>query len=155
MAGRPKQTASKKSLFDHIDDITIKKSNWSEEDSKTFDTYMINRFLSMDIGLIELVDSIQMYTTGIPLDKKSTHTIYKEYLPKKKLYNKYIKQNSSVKYPDELIDLFKNYYQLGSKDVIPIIDKAISDGSSIKSILKLFGVDDKSIKNITKKINEA
>jgi len=153
----PKKSTSdsSKSLFDHISDVTFNKTDWHEDHAKTFDTYMINRFLSMDMNLIELVDSIQMYTTGLPLDKKLVHKIYTSYIPKKKFYSKYIKSTTASKYPPEVLKIFTDTFSLGTKDVTPVIDRFISDGNSIAKLLKSFGYDEKQIKKIIKKIDEA
>ena len=56
----------KKSLFDHIKEITsVQKSDYwekiSEEDKKTWSNYMVHRFLSMNMDWIELVNELQKY----------------------------------------------------------------------------------------------
>ena len=54
----------KKTLFDHINHIREKKTEnyfdtLTEEDKKTFVNYMVNRFLSMDMNLVEVIDQLQ------------------------------------------------------------------------------------------------
>ena len=51
----------KKTLFDHINHLRGKKlpnyfETLTDEDKKTFVNYMVNRFLSMDMELIEVID---------------------------------------------------------------------------------------------------
>ena len=63
-------------IFDHIANITWKKRSWSsmsELDQKSFSPYLINRWLSMNPDLIEIVDMFQQYTIG-PLNKKHVYT---------------------------------------------------------------------------------
>ena len=79
-------------IFDHIAGITSKKKEWhslSEADQKSFSPYIINRWLSMHIDLIETVDALQQYTIG-PLSKKHVYQLYFDFLPKQKSFNKYI-----------------------------------------------------------------
>ena len=56
----------KKGLFDHLNQITAVQSPnyWdtiSEEDKKTYSTYMINRFLSMKMEWVDFVNEIPIY----------------------------------------------------------------------------------------------
>ena len=49
-------------IFDHLANITWKKKDWnsiSELDQKSFSPYLINRWLSMNPDLIEIVDMFQ------------------------------------------------------------------------------------------------
>ena len=65
-------------LFDHLANITWKKIPWSkltESDQKSFSPYLINRWLSMNMDYIELVDMFQQYTIG-PLSKKHVYQLY-------------------------------------------------------------------------------
>ena len=82
-------------IFDHIANITYKKVPWenlSELDQKSFSPYLINRWLSMNIGLIEIIDLFQQYTIG-PLSRKHVYQLYYDILPAKKMFSKYIKGN--------------------------------------------------------------
>ena len=83
----------KKTLFDHINHIREKKNEkyfdtLTDEDKKTFVNYMVNRFLSMDMNLIEAIDEILYLRSG-----ESLHQI-KESL---------IKNNSNI-LPTLLLD---------------------------------------------------
>ena len=58
-------------IFDHLANITWKKTDWNQLDEasqKSFSPYLINRWLSMNPDLIEIVDMFQQYTIG-PLSK--------------------------------------------------------------------------------------
>ena len=57
-------TVKKKSLFDHVNQITsVQNPNYwdeiSDEDKKSWSNYMINRFLSMKSDWIDLVNEVQ------------------------------------------------------------------------------------------------
>ena len=61
-----KTTIKKKSLFDHIKEITsVQNPNYwetlSEDDKKTWSNYMVHRFLSMKMEWIEVVNELQKY----------------------------------------------------------------------------------------------
>ena len=90
-------------LFGWLDEITLKKSptnSFDESDWKTFNSYLINKYVSMQPEYIELVNYIQK----IPYDnKKQIYSIYREMIPKKKVFLKYI--GSKKKKPNvELAD---------------------------------------------------
>ena len=70
-------SVKKKSLFDHIKQITsIQNPNYwndiSEDDKKTWSNYMVHRFLSMNMDWIELVNELQKYN----LKPKELYKLY-------------------------------------------------------------------------------
>ena len=84
-------------IFDHLANITWKKKPWSELselDQKSFSPYLINRWLSMNPDLIEIVDMFQQYTIG-PLSKKHVYQLYLDFLPKAKMFAKYINDSTA------------------------------------------------------------
>jgi hypothetical protein len=98
-----------KSLFDHLGGITFKKDKWeslSDMDKKSFDMYMVNRFLSMDMGYVELVNEIQQYTNG-QLKNRELYKVYLDVLPKKKSFSKYIKGSGDSKWNKNIVLLKK------------------------------------------------
>ena len=57
-------------IFDWLGQITCYKKPWdsfSEADQKTFNTFIINRFLSMRSSWTDMVNELQLYTMGIPM----------------------------------------------------------------------------------------
>jgi hypothetical protein len=144
-----------KSLFDHLNGITSLKTKWenlSEADRKTFSPYMINRFLSMNSGLTELVDELQKYTINV-LSPREVYKLYSDLLPKEKSFFKYIKGSKEEKYPDKLVDLVSRYYECSNKEAVEYIDILIKKDelkAQLISILKAYGLDDKEIKKLIK-----
>ena len=144
-----------KSLFDHLNGITSLKTKWenlSEADRKTFSPYMINRFLSMNSGLTELVDELQKYTINV-LSPREVYKLYSDLLPKEKSFFKYIKGNKEDKYPDKLVNLVSKYYECSNKEAVEYIDILIKKDelkAQLISILKAYGLDDKEIKKLIK-----
>ena len=78
-----KKLASSFSIFDWLKEICYIKSDWnkfSNEQLKTFEPYMINRFLSMNEDYTELVNYVQ----AIPYsEKEKYYKLYCNLLPKK------------------------------------------------------------------------
>ena len=144
------KTSKPATLFDHLAIITWKKKPWSElseTDQKSFSPYLINRWLSMNINYIELVDMFQQYTIG-PLNKKHVYQLYFDFLPKQKSFNKYIKGKKQDKYNKELVKLIANHYQVARIEAEEYI--SLLEQSEISSLLKKYGKTDKEIKGLLK-----
>tara|TARA_Y100000356_G_C11124856_1_gene216749 strand:- start:147 stop:578 length:432 start_codon:yes stop_codon:yes gene_type:complete len=137
-------------IFDHLANITWKKTPWDKLDEasqKTFSPYLINRWLSMNMDYIEIVDMFQQYTIG-PLSKKHVYQLYFDFLPKQKSFNKYIKGKKQDKYNKELVQLIANHYQIArieAEEYIGLLGK-----DNISDILKRYGKNDKEIKGLLK-----
>ena len=144
------KTSKPATLFDHLANITWKKKPWSElseTDQKSFSPYLINRWLSMNINYIELVDMFQQYTIG-PLNKKHVYQLYFDFLPKQKSFNKYIKGKKQDKYNKELVKLIANHFQIArieAEEYISLLNK-----QEIISILKKYGKTEKEVKSLLK-----
>ena len=55
-------------IFNWINQINYEKKSWdsfSEAEQKTFNTFIINRWLSMDEELIQIVNYFQKYSIGL------------------------------------------------------------------------------------------
>lgn len=134
-------------IFDWIKEVTYTKSHPSEftpDDWKVFNPFLINRLLSMNKDYLELINYIQM----IPIvDKEKYYKIYCGLVPKKKIWNKYIKSSSSSK-NKELINYMTLYFECSNKEVSEYLD--LLSKEQIKDILYGFGIDDKKIKEVLK-----
>mgnify|MGYP003635443944 FL=1 len=112
-------------VFNWLDEITVKKSpssQFSQEDWNDWNSYMVHRFLSMNIGYINIVNIAQKFH---PTDKEGIYNFYKEILPQKKIWNKYIK-NKNKKDSKELSKIIAKYLELGMDEInsiIPILNK--------------------------------
>jgi hypothetical protein len=141
-------TQSKKfTIFDWLNEITLKKRDWSEfneEEKNEFNPYLINRFLSMNKDYIELVNYIQ----NIPYtEKEKYYKIYKELIPKRKVWLKYIK--SQVKDPNsELTGIISKHYEFSKREARMYLEYLRKD--EIQDILEKRGIDEKQIKKLLK-----
>lgn len=134
-----------KTIFDLLTDITFNKVGWNKQtdhNKKQFSPYMINRLLSMDHNMIELVNYIQQYTPT--LGNEMTYNLYLDILPKKKSYNKYI-NNNTVNKQQKIIDFLSKQYEMNDDEVAEILKR--STKQDIKNELKRYGFTDKQIKN--------
>lgn len=139
-----------KSLFDHLSGIREKKVKWeslSELDKKSFTPYTINRFLSMDVNLIGVVNDLQKYTIGT-LTSKDVYKLYHDFLPKRKSYDKYIKGDAQNKHNDVLLRYLTEWYSISKREVIDYLE--ILSKEEVTAILVKYGLTSKEIKKILK-----
>jgi hypothetical protein len=140
-----------KNIFDWVNEITYLKSpinSFSNEDwEQNFNSYMIHKWLSMNLDYIDIVNYVQKIN---PQNKQQIYSIYREMIPKKKLWLKYIK-NTNKKNPKELAEYISKYFQCSLGEADHYIDILRDEG--ITEILQNMGVDSKEIKSLIKKSN--
>ena len=137
-------------IFDWINQINYEKKSWdsfSEAEQKTFNTFIINRWLSMDEELIQIVNYFQKYSIGL-LEPRDTYMWYRDIIPKKKRFNKYVKGKKAMKYNSELISTICKYYETSKNECIEYIE--MMDKKQLTSILELHGKEPKQIKKLLK-----
>jgi len=137
-------------IIDWMNQLLVHKKKWNdftEDEQKKFSPFIINRWLSMDMEFIEIVNYFQKYSIG-QLKPREVYKWYCDILPKGKRFNKYIKGKKSKKYEDWLIKLLSNYYKcskLQVREYLELIDK-----QELKTILEMYGTDKKQIKKVCK-----
>ena len=114
-------------------------------DKKTFTAYMINRFLSMNMNYIDIVNEVQCFTNG-QLGNKEVYNLYKDLLPKKKSFFGYIKGTKNTKYSDSMLDYLTRYFQVSKREVKDYLD--LMSQQEIQSILQKYGLNEKEIKRV-------
>tara|TARA_R110002073_G_scaffold298956_1_gene465720 strand:+ start:1091 stop:1507 length:417 start_codon:yes stop_codon:yes gene_type:complete len=136
-------------VFNWLNEITVKKTpptQFEKEDWDGWNSYMVHRFLSMNKGYINIVNLAQKFH---PTDKEGLYNFYKEILPKKKIWNKYIK-NQNKKDTKELSNILSDYFKIGldeSSSYIPVLEKKV-----ITEILYSIGKEKKEINKLIKSI---
>ena len=136
-------------VFDWLNEITVKKTppnDFSQSDWDDWNSYMVHRFLSMNMSYIDIVNYVQNIN---PQNKKEIYTIYREMIPKKKVWNKYIK-NQNKKGSKELSTIIAGKLSIGSNEAnsyIPILGK-----SGVTEILGDLGFEKKEITKLIKTI---
>lgn len=136
-----------KNIFDWLNEMTLYKTSsdkFTEEDWGLWNTYMVHRFVSMNQDYIELVNYIQT----IPYEnKEQVYNVYKEMLPKKKGFFRYIKKGSKMR-NRELLRHVSEYFECSIKEADENIK--ILDREDLVTILTSRGVEIKEQKTILK-----
>ena len=144
------KVVKKKSLFDHINQITsVQNPNYwdeiSDEDKKSWSNYMVNRFLSMKTDWIELVNELQKYN----LQPKELYKLYTNVLPKGKRWLKYTKGRNQMDYPNWLINIVTNHEEISKKEAVEYIDMLmLTEGGMLElgELSRKWGIEEKRIK---------
>ena len=147
-----KSLVKKKSLFDHVNQVTaVQNPNYwediSDEDKKTWSNYMVNRFLSMKSDWIDLVNEIQKY----PLEPKELYKVYTSILPKKKQWLRYIKGDKKMKYPKWVYEIVSKHLQCSireANDAVEMYDISHGGQAELADILLKYGTEDKEIRKL-------
>jgi|TARA_B100001758_G_C18187679_1_gene492889 hypothetical protein len=136
-----------KNVFGWLNEITVQKSSPDSFSDKSWDnwnSYMVHRFLSMNFKYLDIVNYVQKIN---PQNKKEIYTIYKQLIPKRKIWNKYIKNQNKQDYK-ELVKFVSKYFEVGNNeafDYIPILGK-----EGVDDILNKMGIEDKERKKLIK-----
>lgn len=141
-------------IFDWLGQITCKKKAWesfSESEQKTFNTFIINRFLSMRSEWTDMVNELQRYTMGIPLKNGDVYKLYCDIFPKESrpAFIRYIKGKKEKKYDEFLLDTLKDYFEVGKSEISDYLDILYlsKEGKEvIKNILQKYGVESQVFK---------
>jgi hypothetical protein len=135
-------------IFEWLNEITINKTppeNFSQESWDKWNSYMIHRYLSMNMDYIDIVNYVQKIN---PQSKKQIYTIYREMIPKKKVWLKYVKNEDKKNYK-EIAEYVADYLEcsLGEADLnIEILQEV-----GVRSILWKMGVDEDETEKLIKK----
>ena len=114
-------TVKRKTLFDNVNAIYTDQSleyydNMNVEDRKSVGIFMINRFISMKMDFVEIVNEIQKHW-GI-VNERDVYLFYSQILPHGKQWNKYIKAKGAKerKYEDWVLELLAHHYLVRQKE---------------------------------------
>ena len=144
------KTVKAKTIFQHLSGVKEKKQSWeslTEMDKKSFSPFIINRWLSMNLDLLPIVNELQKYTIGT-LSARDVYKLYLDFLPKKKTFDKYVKGKKSSKYNKDMLAYLSQWYGVSQSEVKDYLEILSKD--DVKSILKNYGLTDKEIKVLSK-----
>ena len=111
-----------KNIFDWLNEITLYKSpteEFTDKDWENFNSYMVHRFISMNLYYVELANLAQIL---MPTNKQQIYNLYKELFLKRKVFLKYIKSKNKGKKPRELVEKISKYFKVGKAEVSSYID---------------------------------
>ena len=147
---KTENTVKAKGIFDHLSGIKEKKVAWdslSEMDKKSFSPFIINRWLSMNLDLLPIINILQKYTIGT-LKEREVNKLYYDFLPKEKTFDKYIKGKKEAKYNKELLNHLSNWYGVSNREVEDYLE--ILSKEQVIEILMKYGLTDKESKKLLK-----
>lgn len=81
-----------KTPFDVAKEIISSKKPWNEEIQSAWNTFMVNRILSMNPDNIEFINEIQFY---FKIPEKNLYDFYCEFLPQSR-FHPYVKSESGL-----------------------------------------------------------
>lgn len=137
-----------KTLFDHINAIYQEQKkdyfqNLDDGEKRTYSNYMVNRFLSMNIHQLPLVNEIQKY--NIPSEMH--YLFYATTIPRGKQYNKYVKAAKETKYEEWLVELVAKHYFVTKDHAIEYLDIYYDrDKDGLRELCEKYGIDKKQLK---------
>lgn len=130
---------------DWIKHLTVYKTPWykhSLEEQKSYNQYIVVLWISMMApDLMQELDFIQ--SRQIP--DRDHYNFLLAILPKKQLYNQWIKPRKR-EYTKDVIERLAVYYNEGSAQIIQCLD--ILDKPKIENILRQQGLGEKEIKKL-------
>ena len=159
---RPSESKKQATLFDHLNAITKGKdpnywSKLSESDRKTFNPYMIHRYLSMNLDNLDIIAQFLPYTQPNRIKKEVAMTddvLYKYFagmIPKSNSFLKYINGAKQEKYAEWMVRLVSKWYECSMKeayDYVDIMYDTKEGKDKIIEICEAYGSDPKEIKKL-------
>tara|TARA_R110000851_G_scaffold116943_2_gene243462 strand:- start:818 stop:1285 length:468 start_codon:yes stop_codon:yes gene_type:complete len=141
-----------KGLFDHIKQITdVQNPNyWDEisvEDKKSFSNYMVNRFLSMKMDWIDIVNEVQKYQ----MEPEMLYKVYTNIFPKGKQWLKYIKGDKKMKYEKWVYEIVAKHLQCSMReasDAVDMYEMSAGGQGELAEILFKYGVEEKEVRKL-------
>lgn len=139
-------------IFDHIEEITVKKRKkyWellTDKDKSNFSVFMINRFMSMNMAWTEIINEFQQYS----IKPREIYKLYSEVFPKGKVWLTYIKDQNKVKYPEWVVEKICEYFEISRSDVLDylaLFHLTDNGKSELKEILQKYGIEPKEIEKL-------
>ena len=145
-------TIKAKSLFDHIKQITdVQNPNYwddiSDEDKKSWSNYMVNRFLSMKMDWIDIVNEVQKYQ----MEPEMLYKVYTNIFPKGKQWLKYIKGDKKMKYPKWVYETVAKHLQISMReanDAVEMYEISAGGQAELADILFKYGVEEREVRKL-------
>ena len=139
------------SLFDHIKQITNVQNpmywdSLSDGDKKTWNNYMVHRFLSMKEEWIHVVNEIQRYWE---LKPKNLYQFYTDIIPKGSTFLQYVKSKKKSRVEKWAMEHLVDYFQCSTREVEDYLN--ILTKEQVTTIIMKYGVEDKQLKKIWSK----
>lgn len=134
-------------IFTILDYLTYSKKPYeqlTDEEKEAINPYMLHRFISMNENYTGIANLAQNFP---PTEKEKIYKFYLEFVPKNKVYLKYIK-SSKKNLNSKLLEILSNYFQVSSREVLDYIP--LLGGSIVKEILGNYNLEKKEVKELLK-----
>lgn len=134
-------------IFTILDYLTYSKKPYeqlTDEEKEAINPYMLHRFISMNENYVGITNLAQNFP---PIEKEKIYKFYLEFIPKNKVYLKYIK-SSKKNLNSKLLEILSNYFQVSSREVLDYIP--LLGGSIVKEILGNYNLEKKEVKELLK-----
>ena len=135
-------------LFEWLNEITLYKTapeDISQDSWDKWNSYMIHRYVSMNMDYIDVVNYVQKVN---PQSKKQIYSIYREMLPKRKVYLKYVK-NQNKRNNQELAEYIADYLECSLGEADEYI--YLLQDTGVRDILWKMGVEEDETEKLIKK----
>jgi|TARA_R110000782_G_scaffold1181_9_gene4611 hypothetical protein len=145
----PQKSKDIKNIWGWLNEITLYKTpidEISQDSWDSFNSYMISRYVSMNIDYIDLANYVQKIN---PQSKKQIYSIYREMIPKKKVYLNYVKNQNKKNY-QEVAEYVAEYLECSLGEADEYID--IIQDTGVRNILWKMGVEEIETEKLIKKI---
>lgn len=131
-----------KNFFDHLNQVTKvqDKNYWKtldEPSRKSWNTYMMLRYLSMNPDWIDTVDILQQYCHS--LEDEHVYKLLISYIPKGNRFIRYIKRDKGDDDVNNIVKVLCKYYECSkreAKDIYKILNQ-----ETISNIIETVGGD--------------
>jgi len=121
--------------------------DYEDYEVKSWTNYMINRFLSMKSDWIEVVNEVQKY----PLKPKELYRVYRDILPRRNQFLKYVKGKKNMNHEQWVIDLVAKHFEISESEAISYLEMYYLSEQGKQDLLTLiqsYGVDPKEYKKL-------
>lgn len=153
MPRKATKSEKRKGLFDHLNAIYLNQSvdyfdKLSPEDRKSYSSYMINRFISMNHNFVEVVNELQQYYGSI--GSRESYLFYSQLLPRGKQWTPYIKGKETT-HEDWLVELVRSHYEVGSREAEEYLELFLATEQgrdSLRALLESYGTPLKLIRKV-------
>lgn len=154
MTIKKKATIKSRTLFHHLKEITSNQSpdyfdTLSESDKKTWSTFMIVKFLSMNENWTPIINEIQKIAHT--LEPSVLYKLLINVIPKSNVFLKYIKAADDAKFESWVVELFAKHFQTSnakSVDYLKILYASDEGRDVIQDVCESYGVEPTKIKKL-------
>jgi hypothetical protein len=143
-----------KTLIDHVkaiyeDQRVAYFDDLREFEKKTYEPYMVNRFLSMNPDYLPLVNEAQQYYDAF--GPRESYLFYSHLLPKGRQFYKYVKAKATEKIEKWLVEIVAKHFEVSTgeaSDYIRVMIQTEAGKDELRLICRAFNIPEKKFKKV-------